>query len=42
MSRTVGKYELGDLLGQGSFAKVRRAINKETSDEVAIKIMDKV
>ncbi|KAL6603959.1 hypothetical protein ACP70R_044320 [Stipagrostis hirtigluma subsp. patula] len=37
----MGRYELGDLLGKGSFAKVYRARNVETREEVAIKMMDK-
>ena len=37
----MGRYELGKLLGRGSFAKVHHARNVETGEEVAIKIMDK-
>ncbi|GMJ01638.1 SNF1-RELATED PROTEIN KINASE 3.8, CBL-INTERACTING PROTEIN KINASE 10, SOS3-interacting protein 1 [Hibiscus trionum] len=37
----MGKYELGRLLGQGTFAKVHRARNLETGMSVAIKIVDK-
>jgi 5'-AMP-activated protein kinase catalytic alpha subunit len=37
----MGRYELGELLGKGSFAKVYRALNVETGEDVAIKIMDK-
>ncbi|CAL5038890.1 unnamed protein product [Urochloa decumbens] len=37
----MGRYELGKLLGKGSFAKVYLARNAETGEEVAIKIMDK-
>ena len=37
----VGKYELGRILGEGTFAKVRFARNVENGDMVAIKIMDK-
>lgn len=37
----MGRYELGKLLGKGSFAKVYRARNMETGEEAAIKIMDK-
>ncbi|XP_047946408.1 CBL-interacting serine/threonine-protein kinase 23-like [Salvia hispanica] len=41
-SRTrVGRYELGRTLGEGSFAKVKFAKNMETSESVAIKILDK-
>ncbi|CAL5048160.1 unnamed protein product [Urochloa decumbens] len=37
----MGRYELGKLLGKGSFAKVYLARNVETGEEAAIKIMDK-
>lgn len=41
MPKKVGKYELGRTLGEGTFAKVKLAVNKETGEEVAIKILDK-
>ncbi|PKA53565.1 CBL-interacting protein kinase 23 [Apostasia shenzhenica] len=37
----VGRYELGRVLGKGTFAKVRFAHNVETGEGVAIKILDK-
>lgn len=37
----VGKYELGRTLGEGNFAKVKFARNTDTSENVAIKILDK-
>ncbi|KAL0912033.1 hypothetical protein M5K25_017976 [Dendrobium thyrsiflorum] len=37
----VGRYELGRMLGEGSFAKVKFAKNVETGENVAIKILDK-
>lgn len=37
----VGKYELGRVLGEGTFAKVKFARNIETGQSVAIKILDK-
>eukprot|EP01018_Ginkgo_biloba_P015148 Gb_19374 [translate_table: standard] len=37
----MGKYELGRLLGQGTFAKVYYARNSKTGQSVAIKVMDK-
>ncbi|GER48505.1 CBL-interacting protein kinase [Striga asiatica] len=42
-SRTVifGKYEIGRLLGKGTFAKVHHARNLETSESVAIKVLSK-
>ncbi|KAJ3433625.1 cbl-interacting protein kinase [Anaeramoeba flamelloides] len=41
MSRKVGKYEMGDTLGEGAFGKVKQAKNIETGEFVAIKIMNK-
>jgi 5'-AMP-activated protein kinase catalytic alpha subunit len=35
------RYEVGKLLGQGTFAKVYHARNIETSQSVAIKVIDK-
>jgi 5'-AMP-activated protein kinase catalytic alpha subunit len=37
----MGRYELGRLLGQGTFAKVYYARNLKTGESVAIKAMDK-
>ena len=39
--RIIGKYEMGRVLGEGSFAKVRFARNMETGQSVAIKVLDK-
>ncbi|OIT21331.1 PREDICTED: CBL-interacting serine/threonine-protein kinase 25-like [Nicotiana attenuata] len=36
-----GKYEMGRLLGQGTFAKVYYGRNIETSESVAIKVINK-
>lgn len=36
-----GKYEIGRMLGQGTFAKVYYAKNIETSESVAIKVIKK-
>lgn len=41
MVKTVGKYELYRTLGEGTFGKVKYAVNKETNEAVAIKILDK-
>lgn len=41
MVKTVGKYDLYKTLGQGSFGKVKYAINKETNEACAIKFLDK-
>ncbi|CAI9101087.1 OLC1v1038333C1 [Oldenlandia corymbosa var. corymbosa] len=38
---TVGRYELGKTLGEGSFAKVKFARNIQTGDSFAIKIIDR-
>jgi len=37
----MNKYEMGKMLGQGTFAKVYHARNIETSQSVAIKVTDK-
>eukprot|EP00253_Pinus_taeda_P030400 PITA_30400 len=37
----IGKYELGRILGEGNFAKVKYAIDVETSKSYAVKILDK-
>lgn len=41
-NKTVGKYVLHETLGEGSFGKVKRAVNSVTNEAVAIKILDKV
>lgn len=38
---SIAEYDIGQLIGSGGFATVYRAIVRETSHEVAIKIMDK-
>ncbi|KAJ3708008.1 hypothetical protein LUZ61_011713 [Rhynchospora tenuis] len=38
---TIGKYRLGQTIGEGMFAKVKLAVNVETNKNVAIKIIDK-
>lgn len=37
----IGKYELGRTLGKGNFAKVKCAIDVETGQSYAVKILDK-
>ncbi|KAH7657766.1 Non-specific serine/threonine protein kinase protein [Dioscorea alata] len=37
----LGRYEVGKLLGHGSFAKVYHARNARTGESVAIKVIDK-
>ena len=41
MVKTVGKYQIGKTLGEGTFGKVKFAINTETGESVAIKVLDK-
>ena len=41
MVKRVGKYEIGRTLGEGTFGKVKFALNTETGEKVAIKILDK-
>ncbi|KAG1326939.1 putative CBL-interacting protein kinase 32 [Cocos nucifera] len=38
---SIGKYHLGRTIGEGTFAKVKLAVNTETNKNVAIKIIDK-
>ncbi|KAL2929629.1 CBL-interacting serine/threonine-protein kinase 24 [Bienertia sinuspersici] len=40
-TRRVGKYELGRTIGEGTFAKVKFAINTENGESVAVKILAK-
>ena len=37
----VGKYVLGRKLGHGTFGKVKLAVNSDTGERVALKMMDK-
>lgn len=39
MVKKVGKYEIGKTIGEGTFGKVKLAINTETGDKMAIKVM---
>ncbi len=39
--KKVGQYELGATLGQGTFGKVKLALDTSTNKYVAIKMMDK-
>lgn len=39
--RRIGKYEIGESLGEGTFGKVKMAVNVQTGEAVAIKILDK-
>ncbi|XP_010907282.1 CBL-interacting protein kinase 24 isoform X1 [Elaeis guineensis] len=40
-ARKVGKYEVGRTIGEGTFAKVKFAINSETGESVAMKVLAK-
>ncbi|MBA0597450.1 hypothetical protein Gorai_007254 [Gossypium raimondii] len=40
-TRTVGKYEVGRTIGQGTFAKVKFARNSVTGESVALKVLPK-
>lgn len=39
VSKRVGKYDMGRTLGQGTFGKVKYAIDTTTGTPVAIKVM---
>ena len=39
--KMVGKYELGRTLGEGTFGKVKMAVDTESGACVAVKILDK-
>ncbi|GJN38779.1 hypothetical protein PR202_gb27850 [Eleusine coracana subsp. coracana] len=39
--KRVGRYEVGRTIGQGSFAKVKFAVDSETGTAVAMKVLDK-
>ena len=38
--RMIGKYELGELLGEGTFSKVKKAVDTTNGNVVAIKIIN--
>jgi serine/threonine protein kinase len=38
--KMIGKYELGELLGEGTFSKVRKAVDPSNGNVVAIKIIN--
>ena len=38
--KMIGKYELGELLGEGTFSKVRKAVDPSNGNVVAIKIVN--
>lgn len=40
MTSKLDKYQVGRLLGEGAFAKVKLAYDEQTGEKVAIKIME--
>lgn len=40
-ANNIGKYHLGRTIGEGTFAKVKMAVDSTTGHHVAIKIIDK-
>lgn len=41
MAKTVGKYEINRLLGEGQFGKVKEAVDLETGTRLAVKMIKK-
>lgn len=41
VANNIGKYQLSRTIGEGTFAKVKLAVNTENGQYVAIKIIDK-
>ena len=39
--KRVGRYEVGRTIGQGTFAKVKFAVDSETGAAVAMKVLNK-
>jgi serine/threonine protein kinase len=42
MNKSIENYTLGDTIGRGSYAKVKRCVNRSTSLPYAIKIFNKL
>ena len=40
-AKMIGKYSVGKTLGSGTFGKVKAAVNTETGERVAIKVIEK-
>ena len=40
-SNTIGNYQLGKTIGEGTFGKVKLGIHSQTQEKVAIKILEK-
>ena len=38
--KMIGRYELGELLGEGTFSKVKKAVDSTNGNVVAIKIVN--
>ena len=41
LAKNIGKYRLGRTVGEGTFAKVKLAVNSDNGQYVAVKIIDK-
>ena len=39
--KKIGKYQLGRTIGEGTFSKVKLAVNGNNGQKVAIKVIDK-
>jgi len=39
--KRIGKYQLGRTIGEGSFSKVKLAVNGSNGQKVAVKVIDK-
>jgi serine/threonine protein kinase len=39
--KNIGKYRLGRTIGEGTFSKVKIALNSNNGEKVAIKVIDK-
>nr|CAB3468352.1 unnamed protein product [Digitaria exilis] len=40
-TKRVGRYEVGRTIGEGTFAKVKFAVDSDTGAAVAMKVLDK-
>ncbi|XP_057722303.1 CBL-interacting serine/threonine-protein kinase 21 isoform X1 [Arachis stenosperma] len=41
LEKHIGKYRLGRTIGEGTFSKVKLAVNEDNGEKVAIKVIDK-
>ena len=42
MTAQLERFEIKEILGKGAFSVVKKAVKKETGEEVAIKIIDRI